>query len=157
MLTLTTPHPIFSQSERVEASSSPTQLDHKYGKKHSFHWPHFTSLYPQLQWTHKIHASLPHRLITATFMMQRPHHLRSLALLLSLSLTLKRLHSHGTLAMALGLKSTNHSTVFSLGTHVTFFQTLSLSLYHLLLSLFQTLKQSLSFLPYARTCILPRT
>jgi hypothetical protein len=71
------------------------------------------------KWTHKIHASLPHRLITATFMTQRPHHLRSLALLPSLSLTLKRLHSHGTLAMALGLKSTNYS-LYSLGTHVTF-------------------------------------
>jgi hypothetical protein len=43
--------------------------------------------------------------------------------------------------MALGLKLTNHSPVFSLGTHVTFFQTLSLSLYHLLLSSSQTLKQ----------------
>jgi hypothetical protein len=49
--------------------------------------------------------------------------------------------------MALGLKSTNHS-LYSLGTHVTFSQTLSfsqilfLSLYHLLLSLFPTLKQT---------------
>jgi hypothetical protein len=80
-------------------------------------------------------------------MTQRPHHLRSLALLLSLSLTLKRLHSHGTLVIALGLKSTNHS-LRSLGTHVTFSQTLgfsqtlSLSLYHLLLSSSQILKQT---------------
>jgi hypothetical protein len=80
-------------------------------------------------------------------MTQILHPLHSLVLLLSLSLIRKRLRSHGTLAMALGLKSTNHSPVFSLGTHVTFFQTLgfiqtlSLSLYHLLLSSSQTLKQ----------------
>jgi hypothetical protein len=42
--THTTPHPIFSQSEHVEASSSPTQLYHKYGRKHSFHWPYFNCL-----------------------------------------------------------------------------------------------------------------
>jgi hypothetical protein len=138
--THTTPHPIFSQSERVEASSSPAQLHHKYGRIYSFHWLYFTYLYPQFQWTYKIHASLPHRLITVTFITQRPHHLRSLALLLSLSLALKRLHSHGTPVMALGLKSTNHSCLRSPVTHVTFSQTLSLSLYHLLLSSSQTLK-----------------
>ncbi|KAH8769563.1 hypothetical protein F5882DRAFT_411936, partial [Hyaloscypha sp. PMI_1271] len=55
------------------------------------------------------------------------HRLHSLALLLSLSLTLKRLRSHGTLAIALGLKSTNHS-LRSPGIHVTFSQTLSHSL-----------------------------
>jgi hypothetical protein len=79
--------------------------------------------------------------------MQILHPLYSLVLLLSLSLIRKRLYSYGTLAMALGLKSTNYSPVFSLGTYVTFFQTLgfiqtlSLSLYHLLLSSSQTLKQ----------------
>ena len=77
--------------------------------------------------THKIHALLPHYLITVTFIMQRPYYLRSLALLLSLSLTLKRLYNYGTLAIALGLKSTNYS--HSSGSYVTFFQTLLLSLY----------------------------
>jgi hypothetical protein len=91
-----------------------------------------------------------------TFMTQTLHHLYSLALLLSLSLIHKRLRSYGTLAIVLGLKLTNYSIVLSLGTHVTFSQTLSLSLHHLLLSLFQTLKQSLSSLPYARTYIRDR-
>jgi hypothetical protein len=51
-------------------------------------------------------------------MTQILHRLHSLALLLSLSLIRKRLRSHGTLAMALGLKLTNYS--LSLGTYVTF-------------------------------------
>jgi hypothetical protein len=119
------------------------------------------------KWTHKIHALLPHRLITATFMTQRPHHLYSLAPLLSLSLIHRRLLNHRTPAIALGLKLTNHS---SSGTHVTFPQTLSfsqalsLSLYHLLLYSSQTLKKSplKSSLPYAsllyaHTNIIPRT
>jgi hypothetical protein len=75
-------------------------------------------------------------------MTQILHPLHSLALL-SLSLIRKRLHSHGTLAIA--LISTNHS-LRSLGTHVTFFQTLSFyqTLSHslLLLSSSQTLKQT---------------
>jgi hypothetical protein len=79
---------------------------------------------------------------TVTSITQILHRLHSLALLLSLSLTLKRLRSHGTLVMALGLKSTNYS-LRSPGIHVTFSQTLSLiSLYYLLLSLSQTLKQT---------------
>ena len=69
-------------------------------------------------------------------MTQRPHHLYSLAPLLSLSLIHRRLLNHGTPAMALGLKLTNHS---SSGTHVTFSQTLSHSL---LLSSSLTLKQT---------------
>jgi hypothetical protein len=80
-----------------------------------------------------------------TFMTQILHPLHSLALLLSLSLIHRRLRSHGTLAIGLGLKSTNHSL---LRTHVTFFQTLSfsqtlllMSLYRLLLSSSPTLKQ----------------
>jgi hypothetical protein len=80
-----------------------------------------------------------------TFMMQILHPLHSLALLLSLSLIHRRLRSHGTLAIGLGLKSTNYSL---LRTHVTFFQTLSFSqilllmgLYRLLLSSSPTLKQ----------------
>jgi hypothetical protein len=103
------------------------------------------------QWILKSHASLPPRLImasTVTSITQILHRLHSLALLLSLSLTLKRLRSHGTLAMALGLKSTNHS-LRSPGIHVTFSQTLNysqtlslMSLYHLLLSSSQTLKQT---------------
>jgi hypothetical protein len=134
---------------------------HKYGRKHSFHWLYFTCLYPQL-WTLKIYASLHHHLIMVTSITQILHPLHSLALLLSLFLTLKRLHNHGTLAMALGLKSTNYSR--SPGSHVTFFQTLSLSLYHLLLSSSQTLKKSplksslpYASLPYAYTNIIPRT
>jgi hypothetical protein len=140
-----------SPHEHVEASSSPAQLYHKYGKKHSFHWPYFTCLYPQLQWTHKIHASLRHRLITVTSIIQILH-LRSLDLLLSLSPIRKRLRNHGTLAIVLdlGLKSANHSRLRSPMIHVTFCQTLSfsqilslMSPYHLLLSSSQTLKQSL--------------
>jgi hypothetical protein len=106
----------------------------------------FTCLYPQL-WTLKIHASLHHQhLIMVTFITQTLHHPHSLALLLSLSLIHKRLRSHGTLA----IKSTNYSRLYSHVTHVTFFQTLSfsqtlllMSLYHLLLSSSQILKQSL--------------
>jgi len=94
------------------------------------------------QWILKTHASLPPCLImasTVTSMTQILHRLHSLALLLSLSLTLKRLRSHGTLAIALGLKLTNHS-LWSPGIHVTFSQTLSHSL--LLLSSSPTLKQT---------------
>jgi hypothetical protein len=155
-----TPHPIFSQSEHIEASSSLVQLYYKYGKKHSFHWLSFTCLYPQLQWIYKIHVLLYYYLIMVTFIIQILYYLYSLALLLSLSLIRKRLRSYRTLAMA--LKLTNYSIVLSLGTHVTFSQTCSfpqtlslISPYYLLLSLFQTLKQSLSSLPYARTYIIP--
>jgi hypothetical protein len=69
------------------------------------------------------------------------HCLYSLALLSPL-LIHRKLHNYRTPAMALGLKSTNYS---SPGTHVTFSQTLSFyqTLSHsLLLSLFQTLKQT---------------
>jgi hypothetical protein len=142
--THTTPHSIFSQSEYAEASSSPVQLYHKYGRKHSFHWPYFTCLYPQLQWIHKIHASQPsHRPITVTSITRILRRLYSLALLLSLSLVHRRLRNHGTPAMALGLKSINYS---SPGARVTFSQTLSSSqtLSHslLLLSSSPTLKQT---------------
>ena len=102
------------------------------------------------QWILKTHASLPPRLImasTVTSITQILHRLYSLALL-SLSLTLERLRSYRTLAIALGLKSTNHS-LRSPGIHVTFSQTLNysqtlslISLYHLLLSSSQTLKQT---------------
>src|SRR6202051_1238898 len=109
-----TPHTIFSQSEHVEASSSPAQLYHKYGRKHSFHW--LLLLLPYIlnfQWTLKTHASLPPRLITASTvisMTQMLPLLRSLVLLLPLSLTLKRLRSHGTSRMGhVLLKLTNHS------------------------------------------------
>jgi hypothetical protein len=78
--------------------------------------------------------------------MQRLHRLRSLALFLSLSLTLKRLCSYGTPKMGhVLLKPANHS-LRSPGVHVTSSQTLSFSqtLSHslLLLSSSQTLKQT---------------
>ena len=60
------------------------------------------------KWTYKIHALLPHHLITVTFTTQRLHRLRSLALL-SLSLTLKRLRNYRTLVIALGLKLANYN------------------------------------------------
>ena len=31
----------------MDTSSSQCKICHKYGRKHSFHWPHLTSLYPQ--------------------------------------------------------------------------------------------------------------
>jgi hypothetical protein len=100
------------------------------------------------QWTLKIHASLRHCLIIVTFMTQRLHCLCSHALLLR-SLSLSKLRSRGTPAMALGLKLTNYSRLCSPGIHVTFSQTLNysqtlflMSLYYLLLSSSQTLKQS---------------
>ena len=100
------------------------------------------------QWTFKIHALLRHRLIIVTFITQRLYCLYSHTLLLR-SLSLSKLCSRRTPAMALGLKSTNHSRLYSPGIHVTFSQTLNysqtlflISLYYLLLSLSQTLKQS---------------
>jgi hypothetical protein len=156
------PHPIFSQSEHVEASSSPAQCTISMAENAASTGHPLLTYILSFKWTHKIHASLPHCLITVTFMTQRPHYLHSLALLLSLSLIHRRLLNYGTPAMALGLKLTNHS---SPGTHVTFSQTLSfsqalsLSLYHLLLYSSQTLKKSplKSSLPYAHTNIIPRT
>jgi hypothetical protein len=109
------------------------------------------------QWTYKIHASLRHRLITVTFMTQRLHRLRSHALLLR-SLSLSRLRSLGILVMVLGLKSTNHNRLRSPGIHVTYSQTLFLmSLYYLLLSSSQTLKQSPLNLNARAHSIIPRT
>jgi hypothetical protein len=125
-ITHATPHSTFSQSEHAEASSSPASCTISMAENTaSTGYPLLTYIL-NLKWTHKIHASLPHRLITATFMTQILHPLHSLALLLSLSLIRKRLHS--------------------LGTHVAFSQTLSFyqTLSHslLLLSSSQTLKQT---------------
>jgi hypothetical protein len=113
-LTHATPHSIFSQSEHVEASSSPAQLYYKYGKKYSFYW--LLLLLPYIlnfQWNLKTYPSLPPCLITAstvTSITQILRLLRSFALLLPLSLTLKRLHSYRTPRMGHALlKLTNYS------------------------------------------------
>jgi hypothetical protein len=146
-LTHATPHSIFSQSEHVEASSSPANYTIGMAEITASTGHALLPYILNFQWTHKIHALLRHRLITVTFMTQRLHRLRSHALLLR-SLSLSRLRSPGTPAIALGLKSTNHSPQIP-GVHVIFSQILSfsqtlflMSLYHLLLSSSQTLKQT---------------
>ena len=142
-ITHATPHSTFSQLEHVEASSSPASYTISMAENiASTGYPLLTYIL-NLKWTYKIHALLLYRLITATFIIQILYSLYSLALLLSLSLIRKRLYSYRTLVIALIL--TNHS-LYSLGTHMTFSQTLSFYqtlLYSLLLlSSSQTLKQT---------------
>jgi hypothetical protein len=67
-LTHATPHSTFSQLERVEASSSLTSYTISMAENTaSTGYPLLTYIL-NFKWTYKIYASLPHRLIIATFM-----------------------------------------------------------------------------------------